>query len=94
MEAGDLVVRIIQGGGFRTASLHRIERVEYGIVHLVGVSSEYSGRTLTELDPQIPGFVSYLAECDGGEEDFLVAPPKPDTPDVLARARAAREEGR
>lgn len=72
MRTGDIVVKIIEGGGARTATLARVKEVRNGIVYL-GKASEpddmdaYSSRT----GMAIMGFRSYLAVLDKDEEEKI-----------------------
>lgn len=76
MQPGEIIVKIIEGAGSRTASFERVKDVRDGIIYL-GDASEpddvnaYSERTGHAKVNYIPGFRSYLASLDGGEEDKI-----------------------
>lgn len=73
MQPGDIVIKIIEGAGFRTATLRRVQLVRDGVVYLGDAGEpddteafrESTGRA---VENYIAGFHSYLATLDGGEE--------------------------
>ena len=77
MKKGQIVVKILDGAGFRTASFHKVKVVKEGIIFLGegrsnnDVSAYYvaDGKAVNDY---IPGFRTYLAELDDGEENCLI----------------------
>lgn len=61
------VVKVIEGAGYRTASLQTVDSVKKGIVRLVDSTLEYSNETGNEIDPCIPGFRSYLVMLESDD---------------------------
>jgi hypothetical protein len=59
-EKGQSVVKVIIGGGVKTATVQKVESVVGGTVRLVDSSLEYSDKTGREIDSVIPGFTSEL----------------------------------
>lgn len=72
-QAGDTVIKVIEGPNARTATLERIREVRGGVVYLgdatelddVNAFREATGRAMVDY---IPGFRSFLAALDGGED--------------------------
>jgi len=66
---GEIVVKVLVGGGCKTAAFYRVESVKGGVVRLEGVEHlTYSDDNGREIDPAIPGFYSELIHLDGGED--------------------------
>lgn len=78
-KAGDLVVKIIQGPGSKTATLARLRGRpnSAGTIVFTGDGFEsddvdaYYSRNGLATQNFIPGFSSYLVALDGGEEERL-----------------------
>jgi len=68
-EKDDFVVKVLVGGGCKTATVQRVESIENGRIKLVDSSLEYSLYSGREIDPAIPGFYGELIAFDGGEVD-------------------------
>lgn len=76
MKRGEIVVKILQGGGFRTASFAKIKAVKKGIAYLgegrkeddVNAYDSESGRSINNY---IPGFSSSIVTLDDGEKAYL-----------------------
>jgi hypothetical protein len=54
------VVKVIIGGGVKTATIQRVKSVKNGVVRLVNSSLEYDNLTGQEIDSVIPGFMSEI----------------------------------
>lgn len=63
----DFVVKILVGGGFKTATVQQVESIEGNILKLVGSSLEYDVYSGREMAPAIPGFYSEIIGFDGDE---------------------------
>jgi len=75
---GDWVIKVIQGGGWRTATLQRIvsatadgATVFLGDASDVGDVNAFWASTGGARRDYIPGFTSYLVPLDDGEEDRM-----------------------
>jgi hypothetical protein len=70
LKRGDKVVKVLEGGGVRTASFQRIASNEHGVIKLVDAESLdfRDDMLMNEINPAVPGFRSYLVAFDGGEE--------------------------
>jgi len=66
-EKGDFVVKVIVGGGFKTATVQRVESIKDKVIRLVDSSLEYDVYSGREIDPAITGFHGELIAFDGGE---------------------------
>lgn len=71
MKKGELVVRVLSGAGFKTATIGEVESVKRGIIKIVDSSLEWGEESCREINPAIPGFFSYLVTLDGGEEERI-----------------------
>ena len=69
-EADQIVFRIIEGGGFRTGTIARVESVGNAVV-LANTASLYNKKTGNEIAPAIPGFKSYIVVLDEGVEKLI-----------------------
>jgi hypothetical protein len=58
-EKGQAVVKVITGGGVKTATIQKVDFVRQGVVRLVDSGLDYDERG-REIDPVIPGFSSEL----------------------------------
>ena len=67
MSPGELVVKVIDVCGNRSATIARVESVEAGVVRLVDSGLIYGLDGGEEIGPMIPGCTSYLVPFDGGE---------------------------
>lgn len=67
----ELVVKVISIMSTRSATLQRVESVRKGVVKLTSSDICYRDSDGAEIDPVIPGCVSYLIALDGGEEDLI-----------------------
>jgi hypothetical protein len=63
-EKGQTVVKVITGGGVKTATLQIVSSVRKGVVRLEDGTIEYDGQG-REIDPVIPGFSSELIYLEG-----------------------------
>lgn len=78
MRKGDIVVKILEGAGVRTASFHRVKAVnKKGTAFLGDGRGEddveaYDAATGNARASYITGFRSYLVELDGGEDRALL----------------------
>lgn len=78
MQKNEIVVKIIEGAGFRTASFARIRRVRKGIAFTGnGIKADavdaYDAKTGEAKKNYILGFWSYLVSLDGGVLDQVKA---------------------
>lgn len=69
MKRGEFVVMVIQGPRLRTATIKRVSKVTSKAVALKNSSLLFDPTSLSEIDPPIPGFRSYLVQFDDGEVD-------------------------
>ena len=69
LQAGQKVIKVIEGGGSRTASFQRVARDDGAVITLVGSSTEYDSVSRDEIDPPIPGFGSFLVMFDADQEE-------------------------
>lgn len=69
MKKGDMVVKVIVGGGVKTCSIVQVSKVSKGVISLLDDGIKYDTRTLREIDPAIFGFYSELIPFAGGEVD-------------------------
>ncbi len=68
----EFVVKVIVGGGTKTATVQKVGSVKKGVATLVGAESlAYDANTGREIDPAIPGFYSELIALDGDEDKRL-----------------------
>lgn len=72
----EIVVKVIEGAGFRTASLARVQAVKRGVA-FTGEGTKpddvdaYDAETGQAKVNYISGFTSYLVALDGGEESKI-----------------------
>lgn len=71
MEEGDKVIKVIEGGGFRTATFQIVDTVNSRAVTLRDSDLVYDAHTLDEMEPPLPGFRSYLVALDGGQGELV-----------------------
>lgn len=70
---GDIVIKVIVGGGCKTASIQRVKGVSKGVVTLVGAETlSWRNSDGMEIDPAIRGFYSEIIPLDGDEEDKIL----------------------
>ena len=75
LNAQDKVIKVIEGGGVRTASFQRVESDDGRVVRLVNHEhTKYHSRTHNEIEPAIPGFRSYLVLFDADQEERVSYP--------------------
>lgn len=72
LNTGDVVIKVIEGGGFRTATFQKVESDDGKVVRLVESGIEYTSVGHREIDPAIPGFRSYLVVFDDGEREKVM----------------------
>ena len=69
---GDIVIKVIVGGGFKTASIQRVLKVSKRAVTLVNNESlSWSAENGREIDPAISGFYSEIIPLDGDVVDKI-----------------------
>jgi hypothetical protein len=54
------VVKVLIGGGVKTATVQQVASVKAGKVRLVNSGLDYDAETGQEIDPVIPGFTSEI----------------------------------
>ena len=69
LNPNQLIIKVIEGMGFRTAVFARVASDDGYRVRLVDSQIEYDSRGHDEIDPAIPGYRSYLVMFDDGEEE-------------------------
>lgn len=72
MKKNELVIKVIEGGGVRTAAIRRVMRVVKGVAYLGDATkpddvNAYDVKTGRAKVDYIPGFSSYLVQLDDGE---------------------------
>lgn len=71
-EKDEVVIKVLVGGGFKTAVIAKVQKVAKGNVTLVGNESQsWYAKNGMEINPLIPGFYSELIHLDGDEEDHI-----------------------
>lgn len=71
MKKGELVVKVLSGAGFKTATIEEVESIKGGVIKIVDSSLCWDANYLSEIDPAVPGFSTRLVELDGGEEERI-----------------------
>ena len=69
---GEIVIKVIVGGGFKTATIQRVNKVtKKGVFLKNNESQSWDPGTGMEKSPAIPGFYSEIITLDGDEEDYI-----------------------
>lgn len=71
MKKGELVVKVLSGAGFKTATIEEVESIKNGVVRIVDSSLKWDDSYFSEIAPAVPGFSTKLIELDGGEEERI-----------------------
>jgi len=67
---GEIVIKVIDIMGTKTATIQKVEAVKQGKVSLIGSSLQFNS-VGEEIDAVLPGCRSYLVHLDGGEDERL-----------------------
>lgn len=65
----EFVVKVIVGGGCKTATVQRVASTDDKVIKIVDSHQEYDLFSGREIDPAIPGFYSEIIALDGGEAE-------------------------
>lgn len=65
---GEVVIKLLHGAGYTTASIQRVSKVSKTEVSIENVGVKYDPETGHELNPLIPGFAGQLVTLEESKE--------------------------